>query len=367
MKILSIVGARPQFVKAAVVSRAMRNMDGMKEVLLHTGQHYDACMSQVFFDEMDIPAPDYNLGIGGGTHGRNTGRMIEKIEEALLIEKPDRVLVYGDTDSTLAGALAAVKLHIPLAHVEAGLRSFNRTMPEEINRVLTDHAADLLFAPTDAAVANLKAEGIAGDKVVRTGDVMYDAALYYRARTKRPATLDLPDGDFALCTVHRQENTDDPKRLRGILDALTEIADCVPVVFPLHPRTRKAIERHGFDIGSRKGLIVLDPVSYLEMVWLLEHCQTVMTDSGGMQKEAYFFQKPCVTLREETEWVELVDAGANVLAGADKDKIVNAVNVSRQTHVLDTALYGDGQSAQRIVDSVFLPARNTGMSEAIHS
>jgi UDP-GlcNAc3NAcA epimerase len=367
MKILAVVGARPQFVKAAVVSRAMRNMDGIKEVLLHTGQHYDACMSQVFFDEMDIPAPDYNLGIGGGTHGRNTGRMIEKIEEVLLIEKPDRVLVYGDTDSTLAGALAAVKLHIPLAHVEAGLRSFNRAMPEEINRVLTDHAADLLFAPTDAAVANLKAEGIAGDNVVRTGDVMCDAARYYRSRAKRPPIDTLPESGFVLCTVHRQENTDDPARLGGILDALIEIADRVPVVFPMHPGTRKAIERHGLDIKRRKGLTVLGPVSYLEMAWLIDHCQIVMTDSGGLQKEAYFFQKPCVTLREETEWVELVDAGANVLAGADKDKIVNAVNVSRQTRVPDTDLYGDGESAQRIVGYVSPLGCKTGLLDVLRS
>jgi UDP-GlcNAc3NAcA epimerase len=359
MKIVTIIGARPQFIKAAMVSRALRNAEGIREKLVHTGQHYDACMSQVFFDEMDIPAPDYNLGIGGGTHGRNTGRMIEKIEEVLLIEKPERVLVYGDTDSTLAGALAAVKLHIPLAHVEAGLRSFNRAMPEEINRVLTDHAADLLFAPTDAAVANLKAEGIAGDNVVRTGDVMYDAARYYRSRAKRPPIDTLPESGFVLCTVHRQENTDDPARLGGILGALIEIADRVPVVFPMHPRTRKAIKQNGFAIDSHKGLCkglcVLDPVSYLEMVWLLDHCQIVMTDSGGLQKEAYFFQKPCITLREETEWVELVEAGANVLAGAGTARIVETIRTLHlHAAVIDKhlfpSLYGDGNAAKLVVD-----------------
>ena len=334
MKVVTIVGARPQFVKAAVVSRALRQQPGAHEILVHTGQHFDSNMSQVFFDEMEIPRPDHHLGVGGGTHGQNTGRMIEKIEEVLLAERPDWALVYGDTDSTLAGALAAVKIHLPVAHVEAGLRSFNRRMPEEVNRVLTDHAADLLFAPTDSAVGNLRKEGLSGAKVVRSGDVMYDATL--------------PESGFVLCTLHRAENTDQPERLRGILGALEAIAEETPVVLPVHPRTRQALARLGF---RPKGvpLHVVDPVGYLEMVWWLERCRMVMTDSGGLQKEAYFFQKPCVTLRDETEWVELVEAGANVLAGAGTKAILDAWAQARDRRVPPGALYGDGNSARQIV------------------
>ena len=348
MKVVAIVGARPQFVKAAVVSRAFRRQPGAQEILVHTGQHFDPNMSQVFFDEMEIPQPDHNLGVGGGTHGQNTGRMIEKIEEVLLAERPDWVLVYGDTDSTLAGALAAVKIHVPVAHVEAGLRSFNRRMPEEVNRVLTDHAADLLFAPTDLAVGNLRNEGLSGAKVVRSGDVMYDAALHYRNSARRPAGATLPESGFVLCTLHRAENTDHPDRLRSILDALEAIAEEMPVVLPVHPRTRQAMARLGF---RPKGspLRVVDPVGYLEMIWWLERCRMVMTDSGGLQKEAYFFQKPCVTLRDETEWVELVEAGANVLAGAGTKAILEAWAQTRDRVVPAGALYGDGNSARQIV------------------
>jgi UDP-GlcNAc3NAcA epimerase len=365
MTICTIIGARPQFVKAAVVSRAMRSIPGVREVLIHTGQHFDANMSQVFFDEMEIPKPDYNLGIGGGTHGQNTGRMIEKIEEILLLEKPDRVLVYGDTDSTLAGALAAVKQHIPVAHVEAGLRSFNRQMPEEINRILTDHIADLLFAPTDVAVENLKKEGIAGASVIRTGDVMYDAALYYRKSAKRPDIPDLPESGFVLCTLHRAENTDDPARLASIMGALSSIAKEMPVVLPLHPRTRSrlsllptapASSSHSLfpeTLNLERGTTLLaPPVGYFEMIWLLENCRLVMTDSGGVQKEAYFFQKPCVTLRDETEWVELVEAGVNQLAGADTDAIRKAVDAMKDRVVGNEALYGDGHSAALIAKAL---------------
>jgi UDP-GlcNAc3NAcA epimerase len=375
MTICTIVGARPQFVKAAVVSRALRSIPGVREVLIHTGQHFDANMSQVFFDEMEIPKPDYNLGIGGGTHGQNTGRMIEEIEKVLLTEKPDWVLVYGDTDSTLAGALAAVKQHIPVAHVEAGLRSFNRQMPEEINRILTDHIADLLFAPTDVAVENLKKEGIAGASVIRTGDVMYDAALYYRKSTRRPDIPDLPESGFVLCTLHRAENTDDPARLASIMDALSSIAKEMPVVLPLHPRTRARLfstsfSDHSLTPNNQRStsndqqptpnhqpstinhLLLSSPVGYFEMLWLLENCRLVMTDSGGVQKEAYFFQKPCVTLRDQTEWVELVDAGVNTLAGADSARILAAYAAMKTCSIPAPTLYGDGHSARKIVETL---------------
>jgi UDP-GlcNAc3NAcA epimerase len=350
MKIVTVVGARPQFVKVAAVSRAISATTGLCEILVHTGQHFDANMSQVFFDEMDIPEPDFNLGIGGGSHGQNTGRMIEKIEEILLQEKPVRVLVYGDTDSTLAGALAAVKLHIPVAHIEAGLRSFNRQMPEEINRVLTDHIADLLFAPTKTAVQNLANEGITGGKVIRSGDVMYDTALYYRNRARRPEIEDLPDSDFVLCTLHRAENTDDPARLGAIMNALATISEDTPVILPLHPRTQARFAMTGQ--ASTANCQLTSPVSYLEMIWLLEHCRLVMTDSGGLQKEAYFFQKPCITLRDETEWVELVEAGANTLAGADTAAILAAVARNKPTGIASVDLYGDGHSAELIVSAL---------------
>jgi UDP-GlcNAc3NAcA epimerase len=347
VKLLTVIGARPQFIKAAVVSRALAvHHPKLREILVHTGQHYDANMSDVFFDELDIPKPDHHLGVGGGSHGRNTGRMLEALDELMARERPDWVLVYGDTDSTLAGALAAAKLHIPVAHIEAGLRSFNRRMPEEINRVLTDHVASMLFAPTALARNNLRHEGIAEAKIHIVGDVMYDAALYYKKRARKPQWFDaLGVESFALCTIHRAENTDDPLRMRGILDglALTETA----IVLPLHPRTRKQIAEFGLDLPGN--VQVVDPVGYLEMVWLEANCRVVITDSGGVQKEAYFHGKPCVTLRDETEWVELVEAGANVLVGADADRIaamVSRVNNRREEIV---GLYGDGDSARGIL------------------
>jgi UDP-GlcNAc3NAcA epimerase len=351
VKVLSIVGARPQFIKAAMVSRAFRKRDGLHEVLVHTGQHFDRNMSQVFFDEMEIAPPDYHLGVGGGTHGQNTGRMLEKIEAVLQRERPDWVLVYGDTDSTLAGALAAGKLQVPLAHVEAGLRSHNRRMPEEINRVLTDHVAALLFAPTDAAVENLRKEGLWGPAIVRTGDVMYDAALHYRKAAKRPDPPGLPEADFVLCTLHRAENTDDSGRLGRILEALDAVAATMPVVWPIHPRTRKAMAQLG-GRSPRAHLLMMDPVGYLQMIWLLERCRMVMTDSGGLQKEAYFFEKPCVTLRDETEWVELVAIGANRLAGAGQEAILAAFLASKDKIVGGRGLYGDGNSASQIAESL---------------
>jgi len=320
MKIFTVIGARPQFIKAAVVSRALaQHRPDVREVLVHTGQHYDANMSDVFFEELNIPHPDHNLGVGGGTHGQNTGRMLEKLEALMQTEKPDWVLVYGDTDSTLAGALAAAKLHIPVAHVEAGLRSFNRRMPEEINRVLTDHIATLLFAPTELARTNLRNEGIAEEKIHVVGDVMYDAALFYKPRARKPVWFDalgIPVNEYVLCTIHRAENTDDQGRMQGILKGLE--AAGVPVILPLHPRTRNKLAQMNLQLPSN--IHAVEPVGYLEMVWLEANCKVVATDSGGVQKEAYFHGKPCVTLRDETEWVELVDIGVNMLVGTSIEK-----------------------------------------------
>lgn len=350
MKIITVIGARPQFIKAAAVSRVLRQSNsGVEELIVHTGQHYDANMSDVFFNELDIPKPHANLGVGGGTHGQNTGRMLEALEAEMMNIRPDWVLVYGDTDSTLAGALAASKLHIPVAHVESGLRSFNRRMPEEINRVLTDHIAKLLFTPTSIATDNLRKEGLGVGKVIQVGDVMYDAVLFYRQAAKAPANLDLPPR-FALSTLHRAENTDDPLRLAQIIEGLRAISATLPVVLPLHPRTRKLLQNGTFDL---KGIHVVDPVGYLEMIWLLDHCELVVTDSGGLQKEAYFFQKPCLTTRDETEWVELVSAGVNVLVGANSEKITAAFH-SRSWEQADFTqpLYGNGDSAQKILQAL---------------
>lgn len=350
MKLLTIIGARPQFIKAATVSRVCAFRDDVSEVLIHTGQHYDANMSDVFFDELVIPRPHHHLGIGGGTHGQMTGRQLEAIEAVLLDEKPDYVLVYGDTNSTLAGALAAAKLHIPVAHVEAGLRSFNRKMPEEINRIVVDHIADTLFVPTETAMRNLRHDGIADDKLHLVGDVMFDASLFYRERAKRPEGLPdtIKDGqDFILATVHRAENTDDCERLSGIVDGMVQSG--LPVVLPLHPRTKSKIE--AFDLSLSANINVIPPVSYLEMVWLEANCKAVATDSGGVQKEAYFFDKPCVTLRDETEWVELVQEGWNTLVGADAKLIADTLQTVKKPET-ETALYGDGTSAEKVVNNL---------------
>ncbi|MCP1198060.1 non-hydrolyzing UDP-N-acetylglucosamine 2-epimerase [Notoacmeibacter sp. MSK16QG-6] len=348
MKLVTIIGARPQFIKAATVSRVVADRAEIREMIVHTGQHYDANMSDVFFEELAIPKPDYNLGVGGGMHGSMTGRQLEAIERVLLDEKPDWVLVYGDTNSTLAGALAAVKLHIPVAHVEAGLRSFNRRMPEEINRVLTDHAADLLFAPTDTAVGNLKTEGLPIERIELSGDVMYDAALFYRHRARQPgwfAKLGLKIGDFVLATIHRAENTDNPARLAGIIDGLANSEE--PVVLPLHPRTRARL--YDFGIKTPGNIHIVPPVGYLEMVWLEVACKVIASDSGGLQKEAYFHNRRCIILRDETEWVELVDAGYNLIAGADSARIVSAL--SKPLSDVDGApLYGTGVAADLIIE-----------------
>lgn len=348
-KILTIIGARPQFIKASVVSRAIQQTHGIEEIMLHTGQHFDANMSDIFFNQLGIPKPDIQLNIHGGNHGAMTGRMVEAIEQALFEHMPDRVLVYGDTNSTLAGALAAAKLHIPVAHVEAGLRSFNMQMPEEINRILTDQISDLLFCPTDSAVKNLHNEGFANKpvQVLQVGDVMQDAAVLFAENAVAPQNANLPE-KFILATLHRAENTDDPERLASIVKALNQLhTTLAPVVLPLHPRTLKLIAQQNLSLKMQ----VIEPVGYFEMIWLLEHTQLVLTDSGGVQKEAFFFGKACVTMRDQTEWVELIDAGANELVGADEVKIVKAAEQNIGRNVQDAEkLYGGGQASQRIVD-----------------
>lgn len=348
MKLLTVIGARPQFIKAATVSRQVAVRGDIHEVIVHTGQHFDANMSDIFFDELAIPRPDHHLGIGGGSHGAMTGRQLEAIESVLLSEKPDWVLVYGDTNSTLAGALAAAKLHIPVAHVEAGLRSFNRRMPEEINRILTDHVSTLLFAPTQTAWDNLRAEGVKEPAIRLIGDVMYDAALFYRDRARPPEGvegLDVGPGGYVLATIHRAENTDDPARLAAILNGLA--ASGLPVVLPLHPRTRQTLDRLGIPLPEC--IHVIAPVGYLEMVWLEMNCRIVATDSGGVQKEAYFHGRPCVTLRDETEWVELVETGWNTLAGADADRIAEALRRAAPGPAAEN-LYGTGDAARSVLD-----------------
>jgi UDP-GlcNAc3NAcA epimerase len=353
MNLLTIVGARPQFIKAAVLSRYIRDNPscGITETLLHTGQHYDQNMSDVFFEEMNIPRPDINLHVGSGNHGKTTGLMLERIEDVILERKPDAVLVYGDTNSTLAGALSASKLHVPVAHVEAGLRSFMMAMPEEQNRRLTDHLSTWLFCPTQTAVDNLKQEGITGNNftgkldadkkcVVITGDIMYDASLYYREKNNTK----ISEKDFILLTIHRAENTDDPNRLSSIVKAINDLHD-YRFIFPVHPRTRKIMEQQNLVFASHVKMI--EPIGYLEMLAYEAACSAVLTDSGGVQKEAFFFKKPCITMRDSTEWVELTNSGWNTLAGAYTDNIINAV---KNLHIPSEypSLYGDGNCAEKI-------------------
>lgn len=348
MKIFTVIGARPQFIKASVVSKAIAKNSALTEVILHTGQHFDKNMSDIFFNQLEIPKPDHLLDINGGTHGNMTGRMLIEIEKALLEEKPDVLMVYGDTNSTLAGALAAAKLHIPVAHIEAGLRSFNMQMPEEVNRILTDQVSASLFCPTQTAVNNLMAEGFADKsaKIHLVGDVMQDSALYFAQFAEKPTGAYTLPNEFFLATLHRAENTDDESRLKNLIGALNHIhKHTMPVVLPLHPRTQKIIK----DLGLKLEVITLEPLGYLQMLWLLKNTSLVLTDSGGLQKEAFFFAKPCVTLRDQTEWVELVDAGANILAGADFDRILSATANLQNKKISDpNQIYGGGTASEKI-------------------
>ncbi len=358
MKILTVVGARPQFIKAAAVSRVIKTHydSTLNEVIVHTGQHFDENMSKVFFDELDIPAPQYNLEISGGSHGLMTGRMLEAIEGVILQEKPDYLLVYGDTNSTLAGAIAAAKLHVPVAHVEAGLRSFNMRMPEEINRILTDRVSTLLFCPTETAVKNLSNEGVSAG-VYNAGDVMYDVALFYKQRayeqSKILQNLGLRKANFVLATCHRAENTDDPERLEQILGALSGIAEILPVVLPLHPRTKKLINTYGLS-HLLDNLIVTEPLPFLDMIALEQSAKIICTDSGGVQKEAFFYQVPCITMRDETEWVETVNLGWNKLTGANLEKIQNELQgyLESMPKMVKYAPYGCGDASEKIVNKI---------------
>ena len=346
MKIVSVVGARPQFIKCAPVSRTIRKQH--EEILVHTGQHYDPEMSDVFFEELDIPRPDYNLGIGSGTQGEQTGKMIIEIEKVLLKEKPDLVLVYGDTNSTLAGALAASKLHIKVAHVEAGLRSFDRAMPEEINRVMTDHISNILFCPTDTAVMNLKNEGIT-EGVYNVGDVMVDALKYNQKIAEEKSTilqdLNLNPKEFLLATVHRASNTDNKENLSSIVEAFSDSKETI--VFPIHPRTRKCLKEYNLWEKVLKNTKVIPPVGYLDMLKLESNARKILTDSGGVQKEAYMLGVPCITLRDNTEWVETIEEGWNILTGADYEKIKHAIENFEGTDIRNN-VFGDGNASDKI-------------------
>jgi UDP-GlcNAc3NAcA epimerase len=369
MKIVTIVGARPQFIKAAAVSRAINALNKgkrqIREILVHTGQHYDYLMDRVFFEELKLPKPNYHLRVGSGSHAKQTGLMLERIEAVLQKEKPDVVIVYGDTNSTLAGALAAAKLNIPVAHVEAGLRSYNTAMPEEINRLLTDHLSTLLFCPTTQSVRNLLKEGIkdGGTQVVKkVGDVMYDSILYYSKLAEQKSTIlkdlnlcfltpnsELRTLNYYLATLHRAENTDDPKKLKSLFGALNEIGERTPVVLPLHPRTKKMMKVYHLS-SEFKNIKSIEPVSYLDMLQLEKNAKAILTDSGGIQKEAYWFRVPCFTLREETEWLETVGSGWNILVGSEKEKIVEEVTRfgKKGPLRLKSTSFGDGRAGEKI-------------------
>jgi UDP-N-acetylglucosamine 2-epimerase len=351
MKIVTVVGARPQFVKAALVSEALARHPGVSEVVVHTGQHYDAKMSDVFFDELGMRAPAYHLAIGSGTHGRQSGRMMSKLDEVLETERPDVVLIYGDTNSTLAGALTAAKMHIPVAHVEAGLRSYNRRMPEEVNRIVADVLSSQLFCPTRTAVANLEREGIS-DGVSLVGDVMLDMLLRALPAARNRDTLErngVRTGEYYLATVHRAENTDDPQRLGTLLSAFQSLDG--PVLFPVHPRTRGALATSDVGIAAGGRLRIIEPVGYLDMLALEEGARAILTDSGGVQKEALFVRRPCITLREETEWPETTTGGWNQVVGVDPAAIVEAIDTPPRGEA-DVAAFGDGRTAERIASLI---------------
>lgn len=376
IKILTIIGARPQIIKAAAVSRAVRSrfFDRIEEKVLHTGQHYDAGMSQVFFDELELPHPDFNLNAGSGKHGEQTAKMIVGIENVLLSEHFDGVILYGDTNSTLAGAVAASKLHVPVYHIEAGLRSFNMSMPEEINRVVCDQLSTVLFAPTETAVENLKREGFADSKarfadgrrhsVVNLGDVMYDNSMYFASMAESKSDvmkrLDLQPDKYILATIHRDNNTDVPERLTSIIRALTEISKSKPhykIVLPLHPRTAKLLpqnvdSRVYEEFNNRRNIICIPPVSFFDIIVLERNAALVLTDSGGVQKEAYFYEKPCVIMRPETEWVEIVNAGAGILADADTQRIIDAVDELLSKSIEYPKVFGDSRASEHILQYI---------------
>ena len=364
MKIVTVIGARPQIIKAAALSRAIKEhyADRIHEVIVHTGQHYDDNMSQVFFDELGIPHPDYNLHVGSASHGVQTAKMIEGIEQILMDERPDCIVLYGDTNSTLAGAVAASKIHVPVVHIEAGLRSFNKSMPEEINRIVCDHCSTLLFTPTRAGLDNLVHEGFPMDndgpynidnpKVYHCGDIMYDNSLHFSMIAEQKAhilkRLGLEGKPYVLATLHRDSNTDQPERLNAILEAFSELSSDITMVLPMHPRTRKMAGDFHSD-----NIVVIEPVSFLEMIHLEKHAQLILTDSGGVQKESYFFRKPCVILRPETEWVEIVETGAATLVDADKTKILEACHKYLEcppNHY--PAIFGDGHAAEFMLDTM---------------
>lgn len=345
MKIVSIIGARPQFIKAAVISKEIERRTGIEDVLIHTGQHYDESMSKIFFDELEIPHPNYNLEVGSGLHGAQTAAMLKKTEQILIKEKPDWVLVYGDTNSTIAGSLAAAKLHIKIAHVEAGLRSFNKLMPEEINRIITDRISDLLLVPSKNAMQLLGKENLS-DNAVFTGDVMFDSILFYQKMAEEKYSLKniTSETDYHLATVHRAENTDDKKRLQNIFSAFSEMEK--PVVLPLHPRTKSKLDGIKFNDNIK----IMKPVSYLEMILLLKNSSKVLTDSGGLQKEAYFMKKPCITMRDETEWIETLNGNWNFIVGTDKDLIIEKTSVNSFDE--QGEYYGDGKAGEKIVNAL---------------
>lgn len=349
MKILTVLGARPQFIKSAPVSRVLRTKH--QELVVHTGQHYDANMSDIFFDELNIPKPNYYLGVGSGNHGKQTGEMMTKIEEIVLSESPDFLMVYGDTNSTLAGALVASKLHVPVIHIEAGLRSFNKKMPEEINRILTDHVSEFLFCPTETAVKNLRNENITRN-IFNTGDVMYDAVLYNRELAKRKSNIlkenELTEKNYLLVTIHRAENTDSKQNMENILSAFSKIED--DMVWPMHPRTKKRLTLYGLDLNAIPNLKVIDPVGYIDMLSLEAHARKIITDSGGVQKESYFMGVPCVTIREQTEWVETLEEDANILVGTDESKILKAV--LKEVFPSYKNFFGEGSASEKIVDLI---------------
>ena len=367
IKIVTIIGARPQIIKAAALSRAIKNnfSDKIKEVIVHTGQHYDDNMSQVFFDELGIPSPDYNLGVGSGKHGAQTAKMIEGIEEILIKENPDYLVVYGDTNSTLAGAIAASKIHIPIAHIEAGLRSFNKAMPEEINRICCDHCSTMLFSPTLTGYNNLINEGFNPENkktftadnpgIYHCGDVMYDNSLFFGSTDNRQRTTDIfQKDDYILCTIHRNNNTDEPKRLNAIVRALIKLSEEKDIIIPLHPRTKKLLnvnlDSATYDTFINNSRIhITEPVSFLEMISLEKNASLVLTDSGGVQKEAYFFKKPCIIMRSETEWKEIVEVGAAIIADADEERIIEAYHHFKDNDAIEfPEIFGDGRAAEFI-------------------